>query len=58
MFLKDPEELPRLSILDNYRQIMRIMTGQYLKSDEEEKKYRNRSETEATSEQDPEYAKY
>lgn len=26
LFLNDPEELPRLSILDNYRQITRIMT--------------------------------
>ena len=26
MFLNDPEELPRLSILDNYKQITRIMT--------------------------------
>ena len=58
LFLKDPEELPRLSILDNYRQIMRIMTDQYIKSEEDEKKYRNRSETEATTERDPEYARY
>jgi hypothetical protein len=31
LFLDDPEELPRLSILDNYKQISRIMTQQYMK---------------------------
>jgi len=27
LFLQDPDELPRLSILDNYKQITRIMTS-------------------------------
>ncbi len=58
MFLNDPEELPRLSILDNYKQIMRIMTTQYLKSGEEEKKFRNRSSAEAEPTFDPDFEKY
>jgi len=40
-FLNNQEELPRLSILDNYKQIMRIMTNSYVKSQENEKKYSN-----------------
>lgn len=50
LFLNDVEELPRLSILDNYKQIMRIMNKQYVSSDADEKKYGNRSsnDTEAS----------
>ena len=33
-FLSDKGELPRLSILDNYKQIMRIMTSSRLRGDE------------------------
>ena len=33
-FLNDKAELPRLSILDNYKQIMRIMTNSYMKGSE------------------------
>lgn len=33
-FLNDKGELPRLSILDNYKQIMRIMTNSYIKGSE------------------------
>lgn len=33
-FLNDKSELPRLSILDNYKQIMRIMTNSYIKGSE------------------------
>jgi hypothetical protein len=31
-FLKDKDDLPRLSILTNYNQIMRIMTKNYMKN--------------------------
>jgi hypothetical protein len=55
-FLSDQEEMPRLSILDNYKQIMRIMTNSYVKSFEEEKKFRNRDAKDI--EKDPEYARY
>ena len=33
-FLNDKGELPRLSILDNYKQIMRIMNNSYIKGGE------------------------
>ena len=32
LFLNDKQELPRLSILENYKQIMRIMTNSYVRS--------------------------
>ena len=38
-FLQERTDLPRLSILDNYKQIKRIMTSSYLKSFENDKKY-------------------
>jgi hypothetical protein len=41
-FLGEQEDLPRLSILENHRQIMRIMTNSYIKGIEQERKYRNR----------------
>jgi len=50
--------LPRLSILDNYKQITRIMTTQYIKSGDEEKKFRNRSSVEVDVDKDPDYARY
>ena len=55
-FLDDQEELPRLSILDNYRQIMRIMTNSYIEGLKLEKKYRNRDAKDIM--QDEQYAKY
>ena len=57
IFLHDPEELPRLSILDNYKQITRIMTQQFIKQEEEEKKFRNRTSAQ-NEEEDPEFLKY
>lgn len=38
-FLTDKEDLPRLSILQNYDQIMRIMNSTYMRGVELEKKY-------------------
>ena len=55
-FITDQEDMPRLSILDNYKQIMRIMTNSYVRSFEEEKKFRNRDVKDV--EKDPEFAKY
>jgi hypothetical protein len=43
-FLNDKSELPRLSILDNYKQIMRIMTNSYMKGTEYQNKFKNRME--------------
>lgn len=40
-FLNEREELPRLSILDNYKQIMRIMTNSYVNQNENARKYLN-----------------
>jgi hypothetical protein len=40
--LQDQEDLPRLSILENHKQIMRIMTNSFMKGMEQERKYRNR----------------
>ena len=42
-FLADVEELPRLSILDNYKRIKQIMNANYVKGISVEKKYRNRT---------------
>lgn len=55
-FLSDREELPRLSILDNYKQIMRIMTNSYIKSADAERKFKNVDPKSAAK--DPEFAKY
>ena len=55
-FITDQEDMPRLSILDNYKQIMLIMTNSYVRSFEEEKKFRNRDVKDV--EKDPEFAKY
>lgn len=57
IFLNDPEELPRLSILDNYKQITRIMTQQFIKQEEVEKKFRNRTSAQ-NEEEDLEFLKY
>jgi hypothetical protein len=43
-FLNEKGELPRLSILDNYKQIMRIMTNSYIKGSEYQNKFKNRME--------------
>ena len=40
-YLGDQEDLPRLSILENHKQIMRIMTNSYMKGIEQQHKYRN-----------------
>lgn len=37
---------------------MRIMTGQYIRKEADEKKFCNRSETDVASLQDPEYVRY
>lgn len=67
VFLQEKKERPRLSILDNYKQIMRIMTTSYIKSQDEEKKFRDRKVLEKPvhgqeaanfEEDDPEYASY
>ena len=63
-FLKGKKEQPRLSILDNYKQIMRIMTASYVRSFDEEKKFRDRRGTDDGENQaidfdaDPEYASF
>ena len=57
-FLDDQEELPRLSILDNYKQITRILTNQYIRSFNEEKIFGNRSTTETNETEDPEYLRF
>ena len=57
-FLDDKEELPRLSILDNYKQITRILTNQYIRSFDEEKIFGNRSTTETNETEDPEYLRF
>lgn len=55
-FLKEREDLPRFSILQNYEQIMRIMTSNYMKSTEREALYKNR--TKKDLERDEEYAQF
>jgi hypothetical protein len=55
-FLGDKGELPRLSILDNYKQIMRIMTNSYLKGNEYSEKFGNRLSKDI--ENDEEYLKF
>jgi len=40
-FLCDRSEMPRLSILENYRQISRIMTSNYMKGRDLEQRYKN-----------------
>ena len=54
--LGDFDEMPRLSILNNYKRIKQIMNKNYVKGFEIEQKYRNR--TKQDSDQDPEWAKY
>lgn len=54
--LSDFDEMPRLSILNNYKRIKQIMNTNYVKGSAIEQKYRNR--TKQDSDQDPEWAKY
>jgi len=54
--LNDRQELPRLSILDNYRQIMRIMTNSYIKGPEYYNKFKNRLEKDMAN--DEEYQRF
>ena len=56
MFLKDKTELPRLSILDNYKQINRIMTNSYIKGNEYQQKFNNRMAKDIVN--DEEYMKF
>ena len=55
-FLNDKSELPRLAILDNYKQIMRIMTNSYIKGSEYQNKFKNRMEKDIIN--DEEYQKF
>ena len=55
-FLNDKSELPRLSILDNYKQIMRIMTKSYIKGNEYQNKFKNRMEKDIIN--DEEYQRF
>lgn len=43
-YLNDPEGLPRLSILENHKTIMKIMNSNYIKGLEMEKKFHNRNQ--------------
>ena len=54
--LQDFDEMPRLSILNNYKRIKQIMNTNYVNGFKMEQKYRNR--TKQDSDQDPEWAKY
>ena len=54
--LQDFDEMPKLSILNNYRRIKQIMNTNYVKGFSIEQKYQNR--TKQDSDQDPEWAKY
>lgn len=58
LFLDDPEELPRLSILDNYKQIMRIMNKQYINSAQDERKFGSLGQLNTELSKDPEYLNY
>ena len=55
-FLNEKGELPRLSILDNYKQIMRIMTNSYIKGSEYQNKFKNRMENDIMK--DEEYQRF
>jgi len=46
------EDLPRLSILSNYEQIMKIMHANYVKSKELDVKYKNRSKNDVSTDED------
>ncbi len=60
--MKDEQkELPRLSILENYKQISRIMTASYIKAEDQEKRFRDRrqvKDSEIDFDKDPEYAAF
>ena len=55
-FLNEKGELPRLSILDNYKQIMRIMTNSYIKGSDYQNKFKNRMENDIMK--DEEYQRF
>ena len=48
--------MPRLSILENYKSIKKIMNQNYIKGRDQEKKFRNR--TKKDNEADEEYQKW
>lgn len=52
-FLNEKGELPKLSILENYKQITRIMTYSFIKGSDYEKKFGNRLTSE--NEKDEEF---
>ena len=54
--LTDFDEMPRLSILNNYKRIKQIMNTNYVKGFAIEQKYNNR--TKQDSDADPEWQKY
>ena len=56
-FLSDKGELPKLSILDNYKEITRIMTYSYIKGSDYEKKFGNRLASENEKDEEEEYDK-
>ena len=51
-FLNDRSELPRLSILDNYKQIIRIMNNSYIKGNEYRNKFKNRMEKDIVNDEE------
>ena len=51
-FMGEREDLPRLSILSNYEQIMKIMHANYVKSKELDVKYKNRSKNDVSTDED------
>ena len=51
-YLSDPEGLPRLSILENHRTIMKIMNSNYVKGFEMERKFHNRNQKDLMHDQD------
>jgi len=55
-FLGDRGDMAKLSILTNYKNIMKIMNSNYVKSFEMERKYRNRDEKDCLEDED--FAKY
>ena len=55
-FLASTEDKSRLTILDNYKQIMRVMTNSYVTGEEKDKRFRNRTERENLN--DPDYHRF
>ena len=54
--MQNIDDLPRLSILENYKSIKKIMNQNYIKGRDQEKKFRNR--TKKDNEADEEYQKW